>query len=84
MITTSRSSKHVKVGDIVEIFYEELNDVYIFNIHNIRLSDIANLKFYIAQPCNYIGNAMEKFCVIPAGSHLISAFCIKSNFLPIL
>ena len=72
-----------KLVTIVEIFYEELNDVYVFNIHNLRLSGIANLKLYIAQPNNYFCNAMEIFCSFPAGSHLIGAFCIKSNFLPI-
>ena len=37
----------------MEIFYKELNDVYVFNIQNLRQSDIANLELYIAQPNNY-------------------------------
>ena len=56
---------------------------YVFNIHNLRLSGIANLELYIAQPNNYFFYAMERFCSIPAGSHSNGAFCIKSNFLPI-
>ena len=53
----------------MEIFYKELNDIYIFNIHNLSLSDIANLELYIAQPNNYFCDAMERSCSIPAGSH---------------
>ena len=67
----------------MEIFYKELNDVYVFNIHNLSLSSIATLEFYIAEPKNYFCDAMERLCSIPAGSHSNSAFCIKSNFLPI-
>ena len=65
------------------IFYKELNDVYVFNINNLRLFDIDNPEFDIAQPKNYFCDAMENFCLIPAGSHSNGAFCIKSNFLPI-
>ena len=64
----------------MEIFYKELHNV--FNIHNLRLSGIANLELYIAQPNNSFFDAMERFCSIPAGSHSNGAFCIKSNFLP--
>ena len=53
----------------MEIFYKELNDVYVFNIQNLRQSDIANLEFYIAQPNNHFCDAMERSCSIPAGSH---------------
>ena len=53
----------------MEIFYKELNDVYVFNINNLRLFDIANTELYIAQPKNYFCDAMERFCSIPAGSH---------------
>ena len=63
------------------IFYKELNDVYVFNINNLRLFDIANTELYIAQPKNYFCDAMERFCSFPAGSHLNGAFSIKSNFL---
>ena len=73
----------MKVGNIMVIFYKELNDVYVFNINNLRLFDIANTELYIAQPKNYFCDAMERFCLIPAGSHLNGAFFIKSNFLPI-
>ena len=73
----------MKVGNIMVIFYKELNDVYVFNINNLRLFDIANTELYIAQPKNYFCDAMERFCLIPAGSHSNGAFFIKSNFLPI-
>ena len=53
----------------MEIFYKELNDIYVFNIHNLNLCGIANLELYIAQPNNYFCDAMERFCSIPAGSH---------------
>ena len=41
-------------------FYEELNDVYVVNIQNLRLSGIANLESYIALPNNYFCNAIKK------------------------
>ena len=53
----------------MEIFYKELNDVYVFNIQNLRQSDIANLELYIAQQNNHFCDAMERSCSIPAGSH---------------
>ena len=71
----------MKVGKIVVIFYKELNDVYVFNINNLRLSGISNLELYVAQPTNYFCDAMGRFCLIPADSYLNGAFCIKSNFL---
>ena len=59
----------MKVGNIVEIFYKELNDICVSNIHNLRLSDIANLELNIAQPNSYFCDAMERSCSITAGSH---------------
>ena len=59
----------MKAGNIRKIFYKELNDVYVFNIQNLRLSDIANLELNIAQPNNYFCDAMERSCSVPAGSH---------------
>ena len=53
----------------MEICYKELNDVYVFNIQNLRQSDIANLELNIAQPNNHFCDAMERSCSIPAGSH---------------
>ena len=73
----------MNVREIVVIFYKELNDVYVFNINNLRLSAISNLDLYVAQPTNYFCDAMERFCPIPADSYLNGAFCIKSNFLQI-
>ena len=62
------------------IFYEELNDVYVSNIHNLRLLGIANLEIRIAEADNYFYDATKRFCSFPAGSHLNGAFSIKSNF----
>ena len=53
----------------MEIFYKELNDVYVFNIHNLSLCGIANLELYIAQQNDYFCDAMGRSCLIPAGSH---------------